>query len=272
MKEPLDSYRDQRDKFLSQVVTNLSKDERFVAGWLTGSFSRGDADSVSDIDLSLVVSDKYCPSLCKRIEQVSAQTSPERYLLFRQFGSPALIHENNNNAPDGGTMTFVLYANSAVMVDWILIPESEAKRPAQSTLLFDKVGIPTPSSLVSEPLEQRKKSVAEKWAFFWMMTAITIKYMIRDDGVFVTQWIENLQRLLREIERQVNGESWSYTRGSLNQIQISQEKQIQLLKKLCQRMQELQPRVADFIGMEPMMPLTEIEILSSFVNDLNLKS
>jgi len=266
MKQPLDSYRDHRDKFLSEVVGILSKDERFVAGWLTGSLSRNDADSVSDIDLSLVVSDEYSSTLCLKLASVSARTSPERFSLISQFGTPALIHENNNNAPDGGTMTFILYANSAVMVDWVLIPQSKAKRPIQSKLLFDKVGIPLSPPPRPEDLEQRKKSVAEKWAFFWMMLAVTIKYLVRDDGVFVTEWSEHLCSLAREIEKQIDGEPWSYSRGSLSQLQRTRKEQIESLRKLCQRMQNLKPRVTQFTESEPLLPSTEIEILFSLVN------
>jgi hypothetical protein len=266
MKSTLDLYHAQRDNFLAEVVTTLSKDERFVAGWLTGSLSRNEADSVSDIDLSLVVSDKYSASLCTRLEQVSARTSPERYALFSQFGSPALIHENNNNAPEGGTFTFILYANFAVMVDWVLIPQSKAQRPYQSKLLFDKVGIPVSSPPQSENLEQRKKSVAEKWAFFWMMTAITIKYIIRGDGVFAAHWIEYLYSLIRDIERQINGEPWKYTRGSLSQLQTTREKQIESLEQLCKKMQELRPKVTEFTRSEALLPLDEINTWFSFVN------
>src|SRR5436190_23326019 len=110
----LESYRENRDTLLVEISKTLSQDERFVAAWLTGSISRNEADSVSDIDLTLVVSDKYSASLCTRLEQVSAQTSSDRYTLFSQFGKPALIHENNNNAPEGGTFTFVMYAESAI--------------------------------------------------------------------------------------------------------------------------------------------------------------
>jgi hypothetical protein len=76
MSFTLDSYRDQRDKFLSQIVQTLSKEDRFVAGWLTGSLSKNGGDSVSDIDLSLVVSEEYTSNLCSRFAAVSSQTSP----------------------------------------------------------------------------------------------------------------------------------------------------------------------------------------------------
>jgi hypothetical protein len=266
MSFTLDSYRDQRDKFLSQVVRTLSKEDRFVAGWLTGSLSKNGADSVSDIDLSLVVSEDYSSDLCSRFATVSKQTSLERFSLISQFGAPALIHENNNNAPDGGTMTFVLYANSAIMVDWVLIPQSKAQRPYQSKLLFDKVGISVVSSAQPEDFEQRKKFIAERWAFFWMMSAITIKYMIRDDGVFVAQWIENLHSLEREMERQLNGEPWGYRRGSLTKLQTTRENQIESLKQLCMRMAERKPRVAEFTESELLLPAIELELLFALVD------
>jgi hypothetical protein len=153
----------------------------FVAAWLTGSFSRDDADSVSDLDLSLVVSDLYSENLCRKFEQVSSQTTNERLNLFSQFGAPAIIHENNYNAPEGGTFTFTLYEKSRLMVDWVLIPQSKASRPSQAYLLFEKSSIPITSSAESESYEQRIKKASERVAFFWMMMAITAKYLIRRD-------------------------------------------------------------------------------------------
>lgn len=267
MNPSLESYRDRRDEFLSEVVEFLSRDKRFVAAWLTGSLSRNDADSLSDIDLRVVVSEEDSANLCKRLEQVSAQTSPQRFALFSQFGEPALIHENNNNAPEGGTFTCVLYQDSAIVMDWVLIPQSKAKRPLQSKLLFDSVGIPILDSPASEDLEQRKKDVAEHWAFFWMMTAVTTKYIVRNDGVFAVEWIEHLHALKQEIERKISGEPWKYVRSSLSQLQATREKQLESLRALCNKMQALRPRIAEFTGAEPLMPLHEIETLFSFVKD-----
>jgi len=263
----LKSYREQRNQLVIEMTEALSKDGRFIAGWLTGSYGRNNEDFVSDIDLCLVVSDEHRDRLCQRLEQVSAQTSLERYSLFSQFGKPALIHENNNNAPESGTFTFVLYAESALMVDWVLIPISKATRPSQSKLLFDKVGIPISSPAELEDLEQSKKSVAEMWAFFWMMTAITIKYIIRHDSVFVIQWIENLHSLIQEIERRINRESSKYSRGSLSTLQFTGKKQIESLKQLYTKMLDIKPRVKEFIGSEPATPLTEIEALLSLINN-----
>ncbi len=262
----LNSHQKSRDDLLAEIIAALSKDDRFVAGWLTGSLSRNDADELSDIDINVVVAEKDSPTLCLRATQVSAQTSPERYAIFSQFGTPALIHENNNNAPKDGTFTFVLYSESAMMVDWTLIPQSNAVRPYQSKILFDRADIPVSNPPEVESLEQSRKFVAEQWAFFWMMTAVTIKYIIRGDGVFVAQWIETLNSIIQNIERHMNRIPWSYTRGSISQLQATAKKQKETIRQLCNRMQELHSEVVKFTEAEQRMPLEEIETLLSLPN------
>jgi hypothetical protein len=266
MKISLETYGQTREVLLTKIITDLSYDKRFVAAWLAGSYGRNDADEVSDLDLNLVVAGPYNASLCRRAEQVSHRTIAERLAVFSKFGTPALIHENNNNAPEGGTFTFVLYTESAIMVDWTLIPLVKAKRPYQSQLLFDKANIPIASLPEPEELEQSKKFVAEQWAFFWMMTAITIKYIIRRDNVFVTRWLEELHGLMRELERRINRLPLHYTRGSFSQLQATRESQIESIRELCKKMQELTPQVTQFIGFVPASPIAEIETLLKLAN------
>jgi predicted nucleotidyltransferase len=267
MNKSPEAYRQRRDVLLARLVTELSNDERFAAAWLAGSYGRNDADEVSDLDLNLVVAKPHSGSLCIRAEQVSHRTTAERFALFSTFGTPALIHENNNNAPEDGTFTFVLYAESAIMVDWTLIPLVKAKRPYPSRLLFDKTNIPVSPSLEPEDLEQSRKSVAEQWAFFWMMIAITIKYIIRGDQVFVTRWLEELHGMSHEMERRISRLPLQYTHGSLSQLHPTHEKQIESIRQLCSRMQKLVPKVEQFIGEVPAMPLKEIETLLSLANE-----
>ena len=207
MKNHLEAYRQSRELLLTRIVTELSNDERFVAAWLTGSYGRNNADEVSDLDIKVVVAEPYSEILCARQEQVSHKTTPERLALFSKFGKPALIHENNNNAPESGTFTFVLYAGSALMIDWVLIPQMNAERPFQSVLLFDKANILFLSACTGR-IGTKKKAVAEQWAFFWMMTAVTIKYIIRGDHVFVQTGWKNSISLIREIERRMEGIPW----------------------------------------------------------------
>jgi hypothetical protein len=269
MKTRLHAYRQSRDDLLTRIVADLSNDERFIAAWLTGSSSRNDADDVSDLDIHLVVAQPYHGRLCARQDQVSPGTTSERLELFSKFGKPALIHENNHNAPENGTFTFVLYSGSALMIDWVLRPQQNAERPHQSLLLFDKGNLPVSAPPGPEEKEESKKTVAEQWAFFWMMTAITVKYIIREDLVFVQEWLEHLHAMVRETERRIQRIPWqdAYVRGAVSKLQPTREKQIESLKQLCRRMQELKPRVAEFIGSEPFMPVTEIEILFSLTQN-----
>jgi len=264
MKSNLEAYRQSREVLLTSIITELSNDERFVAAWLAGSYARNEEDEVSDVDLRVVVAEPYSELLCRRQEQVSHRTTQERFELFSRFGTPALIHENNNNAPEGGTFTLVLYKDSALMIDWILIPLSRAKRMPPSRLLFDKASIPV-SSPELEDKEQSRKFVAEQWAFFWMMTAITIKYTIRGDFVFVQSWLEVLHKLAREIERRIEGISWeeAYVRGSLSQFQPTRKQQIESLRELILKMQKLHPTLKEFTELELALPLEEIELLLS---------
>jgi hypothetical protein len=262
-------YRERRDALLARITDVLAMDKRFLAGWLTGSYAREEADALSDIDISLVLADPYSEVLCRRLEQVSPKTSPERYSLFSQFGVPALIHENNNNAPEGGTFTFILYSETVLMVDWTLIPQSKAIRPHQSRILFDKDNVPVAPPPAPEPWEQSRKTVAETWAFFWMMTAITIKYILREDGVYAAHWIESLQAMVREIERRLERKPWQYTRGSLSSLQHTREEQLQSIQGLCKRMLELKDGVSKFTGSEPMTPASQIEELFLLAQDTN---
>jgi len=272
MKTKLNVYREQREELLTRITETLAMDERFTAGWLTGSYARGEADALSDIDISIVVVDPFSEILCRRLEQVSSHTSPERHSLFRQFGVPTLIHENNNNAPEGGTFTFVLYAESALMVDWTLIPQSKAVRPIQSKLLFDKVNVPAFPPPEPETLEQSKKVVAETWAFFWMMATVTIKYILREDGVFATHWIEALHGMIGKIERHLEGQPWRYTRGSLSSLQSTSETQLKSIQELCDRMLALKDKVSKFIDTEPLTPTAEIEELLTLAQGSNHQS
>jgi len=266
MSNELKAYRQSRETLLRQITENLSGDERFVAVWLGGSYGRNEADEVSDLDLSLVVADAHSKLLCSRQEQVSHRTTTERLEIFRRFGEPALVHENNNNAPKNGTFTFVLYVGSALMIDWVLVPQVNAERPYQSALLFDKGNIPISSPPGPEELEAGKKLVAEQWAFFWMMAAITIKYIIRGDSVFVAHWLEELHRINSEIERRIDRRPPQYQRGSLSQLQSTPVQQIKTIHRLCKRMQSLAPRVEQFSGVALALPVPEIESLLSLAD------
>lgn len=266
MNDFLQAYQANREVLLAQIVQTLAADTRFVAAWLTGSLGRGDADAVSDLDIALVVAADYSETLCAQPAQLRDPTTPERLALFSQFGQPIALHENHHNAPPGGTFTFTLYHPSALMVDWTLIPQAQAQRPAQTRLLFEKTPLPLAPTPDPESLEQRIKQAADTVAFFWMMAAVTAKYIVRGDGVFVAVWLEELERMTRAVARLVAGASWQYQRGSRTQLAPTRAEQATALYQLCDRMLALMPTVAQLGGHVPPSPLATIATLLNLGN------
>jgi len=250
-----------REAFLQTLVEHLSANEQFLAAWLTGSFARGEQDILSDIDITLVVDDETGNALCVRPWMVSAQTTKERYHLFSSFGRPVLIHENHHNAPEGGTFTFVAYNQDAVMVDWILRPLTGAEHPEGSRLLFDQAGIPIQSPAKPVSQAQRADEASEIMAFFWMMTAVTVKYIYRGDGVFVNTWLEELTKLVYEVERRIGGRALPYRRGSSTLLSMTSEEQFNAIRRLSGRMEDLAPEVNRIGGVVPEAPMATIEPL-----------
>ena len=267
MKSNLAAYSQSREVLLTSIITELSNDERCMAAWLTGSYARAEEDELSDLDITVVVTEPHSEVLCARQEQVSHKTTKERLAFFSKFGRPAILHENNHNAPEGGTFTFLMYAESKLMVDWVLIPVRKARRPFSARLLFDKANIVISPAPEVEGLEQSKKYVAEQWAFFWMMAAITIKYLIRRDDVFVIRWLEELHRIHHELERRIQRFPPRYKRGSFSQFQSTREKQIESLRELVGNMQALQPKAIEFTESELSVPRPEIDFLLSLADE-----
>lgn len=267
MNKFMQTYINQRELFLQMLVEVLSVDDRFIAAWLTGSFAKGEQDALSDIDITLVVDDQHCETLCARPKMVSAQTTNERHRLFSLFGQPALLHENHYNAPAGGTFTFVAYDQNAVMVDWVLRPLTGTQRPDGVRLLFDKVNIPVQPPPEPESQQQRADEASETMAFFWMMAAVTVKYIARRDGVFVNTWLEALSKMVSDVERHIKGQGWHYKRGSQTELSITPDDQIAAIRQLCGQMEGLAQEVEKLGGYAPQSSMTTIEILISIVEE-----
>ena len=262
-----ETYIKNREMFLQNLTDRLSSDERFIAAWFTGSFAREEQDTLSDVDITLVVADEYCQILCAQPEMVSAQTTKERNDLFGLFGRPAFVHENNHNAPKGGTFTFVAYDQNAVMVDWILRPLTDAQRPQGAKLLFEKAAIPIQPPSEPESQESSASEAAERMAFFWMMTAITVKYISRRDDIFVNSWLEILAELVSEVERMINGRAWQYQRGSRTKLTITPDEQITAIRHLCKQMDDLKEGVVRLGGYASEAPMSTIETLISVAQE-----
>jgi hypothetical protein len=257
----LTDYAAARESLLAEILTFLTNDGRFVAAWLTGSLGRGEEDAVSDLDLNVVVADSYAEKLCARPWQVGTGTTDERLALVSRFGRPTVIHENHHNAPEGGSFTFILYAETALMVDWILVPQAQAKRPQESRLLFDKAGIATQSLAAPESLEQRMERASERVTFFWMMAAVAVKYLVRQDQVRFHIILDCLHGLVRSVKRLVTGEVSRYQRGSLVGLATTQGEQVGRVRRICGQMLDLMSEVENLGGSVPSSPMLAIETL-----------
>jgi hypothetical protein len=263
----LESYTEKREQLLAKIIAAISGDDRFVAAWLTGSYSRSNQDALSDIDISIVVNDEHSDVLCYRSSQVSAQTTPERMEIFTRFGEIAFLHENNNNALEGGTFTNTIYAQTALIIDWIMIPQKTAQRSSPSQLLFDRVGIPEANPIAPETLEQRAEKASEITAFFWMMMAMTVKYLVRQDAVFVVTWLEELHKMLRELRRLVADEPFRYKGGSLTPLSPDCESQVAAIYQLSKEMEGLMPEIAALGGFVRPSPMPTLETLLNFAKE-----
>ena len=122
----------ERAELLRCIEEVNSSDCRVRAAWVSGSTALGEDDALSDLDLYIVVAD----------------SAIDDFVNNRRFHAPGparpvLFMENLANAPIGGAYLLALYEGAAgpQHVDWFWLPESEARRPDQTAVLFDHAGL-----------------------------------------------------------------------------------------------------------------------------------
>lgn len=255
-----------RDGLLRALVTSLRSDDRIIAAWLGGSFGHDQEDALSDLDVQVVVSDAAGALLCVRPWQRAARTTEARLALFSCCAEPAIIFENNGNAPVSGTSTCVIYT-CAIVVDWLLLPYTGASRPPDSRLLFDKAGIPLAESPVLAPREKRVERASERVAYFWMMAAITAKYIVRGDVVYAHHLLVALNDCVREVRELVTGTPPGYRRGSLIGAEAGLDDPESAVRELCRRMLALASEVVALGGVVPAEPLPIVNAILSLAAD-----
>ena len=196
------SYSSARERLVERIQAGLRADPRIAAAWLSGSYGRGEQDAVSDIDLVVVIEEAFAAPFCAWSTVTSSSPPEERMKLFSKFGTPANIHENHNNAPAGGSFSSVLYVDPPVIVDWTITPHSRALRPRATLLLFDRVGVPrlNADQIEISPGQESAPLLSERNAFFWMMAAVTAKYIVRERSEEAQELLVFLEKILGEIE------------------------------------------------------------------------
>jgi hypothetical protein len=167
----------------------------------------------------------------------------------------------------GGSFTTVIYQESAVIVDWILIPQEQARRPDQCQLLFQKIPIPVQSSSEPESIEQRVQLASQQVAFFWFMAAVIAKYLVRRDALQFNAWLHALRQVMVEVERLVIGEPWQYLPEPPFDLALTPAAQKAALRQLCHEMLSLMPAVGGLGGRVPEDPMPIIEARLALLED-----
>lgn len=259
MSEKQTSYVQAREALLAHISTTLKQDQRFLAAWLAGSHARGEQQWFSDLDLHVVVADAYSAVLCAQPWPVGAKTTQERLTLFRQFGEPAVIYEVHANNQVGGTFTYVLYQESAINVDWMLIPQSLAHREHPSLMLFSHDALPEPPALEPPSREECAERASLQVGFFWMIAASNVQNFLHGDLVQFHTLLRWLEDSIRETRAALCGEQSHFTKASRIQLSCSREKQIATLRSLCAEMESLVPQVIALGGDVPASPRSVVE-------------
>lgn len=260
MSEARTRYVQAREALLAYITETLKRDKRFVAAWLAGSYGRGEQQWSSDLDLHVVVAEDFSERLCAQPWSGGAKTTEERLALFKQFGEPAIVYDAHVNNTVGGTFTYVLYRESAINVDWMLIPQSVAHLEHPLRMLFNHENLPEP--LPEEPLtrEQRIEQASLHTGFFWMIAASNVQNLLQGNTVqfhTLLRWLENS---IREVQAALQGEQSRFTKASRIQLCCTQEEQVAVLRSLCDEMEALMPGVVDLGGYVPASPRSVIEM------------
>ncbi|MGW7682479.1 hypothetical protein ACWGID_17185 [Kribbella sp. NPDC054772] len=119
-----------RDRWLSAATTDLRNDPLVLGAALTGSLGADRADDWSDVDLLVVVNDAHLNS------HATANHLPP--------GDRTFTIDARHNGPLGTRALSAQYVVDGLplWVDWHVVPLSLATWPPESTVLFDRHGIP----------------------------------------------------------------------------------------------------------------------------------
>jgi len=259
MTEKQTRFLQAREALLAHITITLKQDPRFIAAWLAGSYARGEQQWFSDLDLHVVVAEEYSETLCAQPWAAGAKTIPERLALFTQFGEPAVIYEVHANNQLGGTFTYVLYQESAINVDWMLIPESLAHLEHPALLLFSHAELLEPHAEEPPSREECAERASLQMGFFWMIAASNVQNILHGDLVQYHTLLRWLEDNVRETRAALKGEYTSFTKASRIKLNCTRGEQVAMLRSLCDEMESLMPQVIALGGYVPAAPRSVIE-------------
>ena len=236
----------EQETLLRRAVEVLQADQRVVAAWLFGSRGRHTPDALSDTDLWVAVEDEHIESFCQ-----------ERQRYVTQLGQPVLLLEAPGNAPARGAYLMALYPGQAGVhqVDWYWQRQADASLPRHAQLLFDHGGIPRdsrqeqldpPGKPPSLTLSERAERATQLSSYFWVMSNIAVKSVLRHQSWSAVSTIEMLKGLVDEVKRLV---SLNMTRKGQEEWRtsvlppVAPREQIAMLRETAQAMELLTPEI-----------------------------
>jgi hypothetical protein len=164
-----------RSRWLSAATAALQADQAVAGAALVGSLGDGRADDWSDVDLLIVVKDANLEDFA----------SPAR--LPNGSGLLAFAIDARHNGPRGTRAVSAQYVVDGLplWVDWHVHPISLAHWPSNSTVLFDRGGIPATPAGFSEYLNRGEhepatpKSEEEAQAMRLALIPVAGKQLVR---------------------------------------------------------------------------------------------
>ena len=170
-------HRADREMLLNSLKNALLADMRVRAAWLWGSFGRGDADDLSDLDPWIIVADDSVSEMGASLRQYALQTG-----TFITGG------EKPRNAPPGGGFFSSLHEGRHGLLhqDCYWQPQSAGFEVPKRAVLFNRLQKPVTftqkqpaSSEISVALTDEEDRIEGGISFTWLMLSIAAKTLAR---------------------------------------------------------------------------------------------
>ena len=149
----------------------LKADKRVVAAWLGGSLGRGSADSLSDIDIYVVLSEQYGRFVFGSTKE----------FVSRLPGLVLTEYAPRNAPPDGAYLLTMFHGDTGPhQVDWYWHTDRVREIPANTKLLFNLADIPQAAlQLPAMAVADGSFDLDNEIARFLALAAISVKKIAR---------------------------------------------------------------------------------------------
>ncbi len=258
--ELLQLRKEERARLLERVRVATDRQSCVHAAWLFGSHARGNTDALSDLDLSVVVSDDAMSTVAgdpsRPVDYRQVLASPRGRWVAQVVEPPLLLLEAPQNAPPGGAALTSFFAGEAgpQQVDWQWLPLSTARRPRESLLLFDRAGMPyeaSPSEVGPGPAPDRTpfEVAAHAVPWFWATLIWNAKHAARSPRDTEMPMLGQTVRAVFDVEQFLDPDAGPPTGEPTIEYP---EDRLRILRDLSDRMERLMPRArALSAGMPP---------------------